>query len=126
MKIFNPHAKSCPRTIKEAYKLHEAQKPLKHEQRIVEVEESSFNPLVFATTGGAAPTASKVMSRIAFKLSEKGEDTYAEVMGYIRTKVSFALLKSSVMCLRGRRSLERQPEIIDSAIGAIVEEGRLS
>ena len=126
VKIFNPHAKSCPRNIKEAYKLHEAQKRLKYEQRIVEVENSSFNPLVFATTGGAAPTASKVMSRLAFKLSEKSEDTYAEVMGYIRTKVSFALLKSSVLCLRGCRSLKRQPEIIDSAIGAIVEEGRLS
>ena len=50
----------------------------------------------------------------------------AEVMGYIRTKVMFALLKSSVLCLRGCRSLKRQPEIIDSAIGAIVEEGRLS
>ena len=126
VKIFNPHAKSCPRTIKEAYKRHKAQKLLKYEQRIVEVKNSSFNPRVFATTGGAAPTASKVMSRLAFKLSEKSEDTYAEVMDYIRTKVSFALLKSSVLCLRGCRSLKRQPEIVDSAIGAIVQEGRLS
>ena len=94
-------------TIKEAYKLHEAQKRLKYEQRIVEVENSSFNPLVFATTAGASPTASKVLSRLAFKLSEKSEDTYAEVMGYIRTKVSFALLKNSVLCLRGCRSLKR-------------------
>ena len=31
VKIFNPHAKSCTRTIKEAYKLHEAQKRLKYE-----------------------------------------------------------------------------------------------
>ena len=74
VKIFNPHAKSCPRTIKEAYKPHGAQKLLKYEQRIVVVENSSFNPLVFATTGGAAPTASKVMSNLAFKLSEKSED----------------------------------------------------
>ena len=65
------------------------------------------------------------MTRLAFKLSEKSEDTYAEVMGYVRTKVSVALLKCSVLCLRECRSLERQPEIIDSAIGAIVEEGRL-
>ena len=125
VKIFNPHAKSCPRTIKEAYKLHEAQNRLKYEQRIVEIE-NSFNPLVFATTGGAVPTASKVMSRLPFNLSEKSEDTYADVMGYIRRQVSFALLESSVLCLRGCRSLKRQAEIIDSAIGAIVEEGRLS
>ena len=81
---------------------------------------------MFASTGGDAPTTSKVMSRLAFKLSEKSEDTYAEVMGYIRTKVSFAQLKSSVLCLRGFRSLKRQTEIVDSAIGAIVQDGRLS
>ena len=86
VKIFIPHSKSCFRTIKEAYKLHEAQKRLKYEQRIVEVEDSSFNPLVFATTGGAAPTASKVMSRLAFKLSDKSEDTYPESNGLCRGK----------------------------------------
>ena len=51
--------------------------------------------------------------------------TYVEVMDYIRTKVCFALFKSSVLCLRGCRSLKRQPEIVGSAIGAILEEGRL-
>ena len=79
---------------------------------------------MFVTTGGVAPTGSKVKSRLAFKLSEKSEHTYAEVMGYIRIKASFAALKSSVLCLHGCRSLKRQPGFIDSAIGAIVEEGR--
>ena len=126
VKVFNPHAKSCPKAIKEAYKHHESQKRLKYEERIVEVENSSFNPLIFATTGGAAPTAAKVMTRIAFKLSEKGKDSYADIMGYIRTKVNFSLLKSSVLCLRGCRALKRQPQTVDSSIGAIVQEGRLS
>ena len=35
VKIFNPLVRFCSRTIKEAYKLHEAQKQLKYEQRIV-------------------------------------------------------------------------------------------
>ena len=52
VKRFNRLAKSYPRTSKEAYKLHEAQKRLKYEQRIVEVENSSFISLVFATIGG--------------------------------------------------------------------------
>ena len=66
LKMFNPHSKSCYRTIKEVYKLHGAQKRLKYEQRIVEFKNSSVNALVFATIGGAAPTASKVMNRHAF------------------------------------------------------------
>ena len=125
VKVFNPHARSCPKNTKEAYKHHESMKKLKYEQRIIDVENSTFNPLVFACTGGAGPSASKVMSRLALKISEKSIESYADVIGYIRTKVSFALLRSSVLCLRGCRSLKRKlPN--DSSIGAVVEEGRLS
>ena len=60
-----------PKTMKEAYKHHEAQKRLNYEQPIVEVENSSFNPLVFAATSEAAPGAFKVLTRLALKLSEK-------------------------------------------------------
>ena len=59
VKIFNPLAKSCPREIKEAYKYHENIKKLKYEDRIREVENSSFNPIVFAYTGGAGPSPSR-------------------------------------------------------------------
>ena len=103
VKIFKPFAKSCPKQIKEAYKHHETLKKLKYEQRIIDVKNSSFNPLVFATTGGAAPSASKVMTRIAQKISEKTSEPYADVMGYIRTKASFALLKSLILNIRGSR-----------------------
>ena len=95
-------------------------KKLKHEQRIIDVENSTFNPLVFVCTGGAGP---KVMSRLALKISEKSIELYSDVIGYIRTKVSFALLRSSVLCLRGCRSLKRKPPNDDSSIGAVVEEG---
>ena len=36
VKIFNPHAKSCPKTIKDAYKYHESIKRNKYEERIRE------------------------------------------------------------------------------------------
>ena len=58
-------------------------------------------------------------------MSGKSEDTYAEVR-VRETEVSFDILKCSVLCFRGCRSLRRQPEIIHLAIGAKVEEGRLS
>ena len=101
-------------------------KKLKYEQRIIDVENSSFNPLIFACTGGAGPSASKVMERLALKISEKSVDSYADIIGYIRTKISFTLRRSSVLCLRGCRSLRRQLPVDDSSIGAVVEEGRLS
>ena len=83
VKIFNPHAASCPRNIKDAYKQHESQKRLKYEQRIVDVEHSTLNPLIFACTGGAGPSASKVMSRLALKISEKGYDSYSDAISFI-------------------------------------------
>ena len=54
-----------------ASKHHEAHERL--QQQIVEVENSSFNPFVFATTDGVAQTVFKLMTSFAFKLGEKNE-----------------------------------------------------
>ena len=116
--------KTCPKDINDTYKMHEQMKKLKYEQRIREVEKASFNPLVFSCTGGAGPSASKVIKRIAGKLSDKKEDSYSDIITYIRTKISFALLRSSILCLRGSRSLRRR-EAVEASIGTVVEEGRL-
>ncbi len=71
VKIFNPLASSCPKTPKEAYSYQEQTKRLKYETRIIEVEINSFNPLIFACTGGTGPSASGVMKRLADKMSDK-------------------------------------------------------
>ena len=126
VKVFNPLARSCPKNINEAYNYHENQKKLKYEQRIIDVEKSTFNPLVFACTGGAGPSATKVISRIASKISERSTETYSDAITYIRTRISFALLRSSVLCLRGCRSSKRKPIVEESSISAIVHEGGLS
>ena len=124
VKIFNPHAKSCPKTIKDAYKYHESIKRNKYEERIHETEHSSFNALVFACSGGAGPSASRVMKQLATKISKKCGEPYADTISYIRTKISFALLRSCVLCLRGCRALK--PCVLSAtSISAVVEEGRL-
>ena len=125
VKIFNPHAKSCPKTLKDAYSYHESLKKLKYEQRINDVEHSSFVPLIFACTGGAGPKATKTIQKLAEKISEKRNDTYQETINYLRTTISLALLRSAILCIRGCRSLKR-PFVVDNSIGAIVEEGCIS
>jgi len=35
--------------------------------RVIDIEKSSFNPLVFATTGGMAPECNRVNKRLAEK-----------------------------------------------------------
>ena len=73
VKIFNTHAKSCPKTIKDAYKYHEGIKQNKYEKRIRETEHihSSFNGLVLTSSGGAGPSASSVMNEFTTNISEK-------------------------------------------------------
>ena len=61
VKVFNPYAKSCPRSIPDSYKYHESIKKLKYEQRIIDVEKATFCPLIFSCTGGAGTSASKAI-----------------------------------------------------------------
>ena len=125
VKVFNPLAKSCPKDINEAYKFHETQKKMKYESRTINVEKSTFNPLVFACTGGTGPSTTRLITRLASKVNEKGTESYSDAISYIRTKISFALLRSCVLCLRGCRS-PRRPPATESSISAIVHEGGLS
>ena len=122
VKIFNPLAKSCPKTIRDCYKYHEELKKLKYEQRIRDVEDSTFNHLVFSSTGGADPSASKVMKPLAQRVSEQREEKYSDVMSFIWMKIGFALLKSSILCIRGCRAL-KSTYTIENAISCILAEG---
>ena len=98
-------------------------KTLKYQRRILDVEHSSFVPLIFACTGGAAPGSTKTVQKLAEKLSEKRNESYSDTINFIRTKISFALLRSAILCLRGCKKLKNTYHI-DNAISAIIEEGR--
>ena len=59
------------------------------------------------------------MQRLAEELSEKKkQESYPESINYIRIKLSFALLRSSILCLRGYRSL-RKVQFIDNSINSV-------
>ena len=89
VKIFNHHAKSCPKTISDAYKYHESVKTLKYQQRILDVEHSSFVPLIFACTGGAAPGSTKTIQKLAEKLSEKRNESYWDTKKFYKNENNF-------------------------------------
>ena len=124
VKIFNPHSKSCLKTIKDAYKYQESIKRNKYEERICETKHSSFNALFFSCSGGAGPSASRIMKQLATKMSGERGEPYADTISYIRTKISFALPRSCILCLRGCRALK--PRVLsETSISAVLEEGRL-
>ena len=72
----------------------------------LDVEEASFTPLVFTTTGGMAHREClRCHSRLAeLKSIKKGED-YAKTLTWIRRKVVFSIFRSALLWLRGPRSI---------------------
>ena len=69
----------------------------------MEIEQGSFTPLVFTTTGVMGYECSKYHKALAQKLSEKKGEKYEDIMimRYLRVKISFLALKSTLLCLRG-------------------------
>ena len=76
-----------------------------------DVEHGHFAPLVFTTTGVMGNAAAQVYKRLASLLSEKNDLSYGETMGWIRCRLSFALVRSAIMCIRGACSRLHSPAL---------------
>ena len=85
-------------------KKNETEKKRKYSERVTEVEHGTFTPLVFSTNGIVGEETDKFFKELALKLSDKIKQSYAECLSYIRTRIRFALLRSSLIALRGARS----------------------
>jgi hypothetical protein len=85
------------------YRCHEEEKKTKYLQRIIQVEKANFSPFVMSTTGGIAPEATAFLKKLAQKLSAKLNQSYPNIMGYLRRKLRFELLKTTLMAVRGFR-----------------------
>ena len=85
------------------YKKHERAKIRAYEQWVREAEHGSFTPLVMSLSGRCASTANITYKRLATMLAEKWEQPYCSTLAWMRCKLSFALLWSSMQCIRGAR-----------------------
>ena len=80
---------------------HEKEKKRAHNSRIMDVEHGTFTPLVFSLTGGEGPETSMFHKHIAQKIANKTEEKYEKVQTLIRCKLSFLILRSVLLCIRG-------------------------
>ena len=88
------------------YNSHERQKKNLYNKRIVEVEHGTFTPIVLSTTGGMGREAHMFFKKLADKLSRKSGQRYSEAMTFIRKRIRFDLLRTTVIALRGERGLK--------------------
>ena len=105
VRVFNPLAPSNrQQTLASTYRKHERVKIRAYEQRVREVEHGSFTPLVMSLSGGCGNSATIFYKRLASMLTEKWDQPYSTTLAWMRCKLSFALLRSSIQCIRGARS----------------------
>ena len=76
-------------------------KSLPYEQCVREIEHGSFILLVLSTTGGLGNAATICYKRLASMIEEKHDQLYSSTMSWLRCTLSFALLCSSIQCIRG-------------------------
>ena len=106
VKVFNPFAKTyLNQKLETVFKLCESAKKREYGDRIVTVEHGSFTPIVMSAYGGFGTETSRYIANVIDKVAEKRDLHRSFVANYIRTKLSFHLVKSQVLCIRGSRSL---------------------
>jgi len=67
----------------------------------------SFMPLVYSVDGLACKEARAFEKRVASLLSSKWERSYSEMAGFVKSRMSLAIIRSNTMLLRGARSSRR-------------------
>ena len=78
-------------TPEQVYRLHEHEKKRMYERRVMEVEQASFTPLVFTTTGGMGRKCLRFHSRLAEQISLKKGGDYAKTLTWIRGKAFLSI-----------------------------------
>ena len=61
-------------------------------------------PLVFGTNGGMGKECKFFLSNLADKLSRNKGESYARAISWLRTHISFDILRSVLTCVRGSRT----------------------
>ena len=99
--MFVPTNSNTP--VADTLRRHEQEKIRKYNDRVLSVEKATFTPLVFSTTGIMGPQAEVFYKKTATLLSNKTGHTYSDTIRYVRLRLSFCLLKTILISLRGYR-----------------------
>ena len=123
---FSPFALSHRgKSLSSCFEMHEKRKRREYHERIRNVEHGDFSPLIVATTGGIGTQGSMVIKRLSTALAEQRNQHLSVVTGWLRCRLSFAILRSAIVCLRGSRPLRSRTDKGDDVIDLAVSEARI-
>ena len=112
VRVVNPFAPSYRnQKLDNTFAGNEREKKHAYSQRVLQVEHGSFTPLIFAHSGGSSRETERFISVLSMKISEKRDLQIALVTNWIRTKLSFALHRSAIPCIRGARNRQTKVQV---------------
>ena len=83
-----------PTTLEDTYRKRAREKRA-YDRRVIEVDRTTFTPLVMSVTGSMAKTSTIFYKRLAAMLA---------VINLIRCRLSFCLLRAAIVCICSSRS----------------------
>ena len=98
VRVFNPFAKSHLSTnLETVFRQQENQKKRDYNERVIRIEHGSFTPIVTSAYGGYGKETSRFLAVLIDKVADKHDMEKSIVANYIRTKLSFEIIKSQVL-----------------------------
>ena len=80
-------------------------KERKYNDRVMNIEQGSFTPLVYFTSGGLGNECQTFYRHLANKIATKAND---KVLTWIRCRLSFMVVKAALLCFIKRQSYCKQ------------------
>ena len=112
IRVFDPNARRYQKqSLRQTYITNEKEKKRHYGERVLQIENGSFTPLVFSVFGGMGDECKTFFKRLSSLLSEKRLENLATVVTWVRKRVCFALLRSVLLCVRGSRHRYYKPEV---------------
>ena len=91
-------------------KLASKKKKREYSSRILNVGQGTFAPLVFSATRGTGRECLMFFKKLSQLFSIKRKEKLSVITHGIRCNISFALLRSCLLCIRGSRDSSNEYE----------------
>ena len=116
--MFDPNAcRYLNKSLQHCHVINENEKKRAYHERIPKIDHGVFTPLVFSSYGSIGRGCQKFFARLSDLLSEKCNLPKSVGANCVRSKVCFALLKSSILSLRGSRTVCRKTSELECDVG---------
>ena len=117
VRVMHPNSPSYrSKTPSQLYLQHEREKKSKYMERVVQIEKGSFTPLVYSTHGGMGVEAAKFIKRVAELISIKRNEEYKDVINFLRTRLRFSILRSTLIAVRGVRGRKYERDNVSDVL----------